>query len=214
MKRNIYILRHGQTEYGREKRYLGHTDCGLSVKGINDAKQLARIFMESGVIINNIFSSDLVRCKSTVNIAFPDREVIFLEELREINMGNLEGLTFDEVKNKDPEVYKKRGENIADFIPLNGESFRSCQQRAIKILNYIIYSTKGNVVICSHAGFIRALICSLLNLDLDLKNIFNIKQDYGCINIISFDGSDFFVEGINLKTLSIKLSPGSLQYIK
>ncbi|MBU3154004.1 histidine phosphatase family protein [Clostridium estertheticum] len=204
MKRNIYILRHGETEYGREKRYLGHTDCGLSVKGINDANQLACIFMESGVIINSIFSSDLIRCKSTVNIAFPDREVTFLEELREINMGNLDGLTFDEVKNKEQEVYKKRGENIADFIPLNGESFRACQQRAIKILDYIIYSTKGNIVICSHAGFIRALFCSLLNLDLDLKNIFKIKQDYGCINIISFDESNFFVEGINLKTLSVK----------
>ena len=121
MKRNIYILRHGENECGREKRYLGHTDCGLSVKGINDAKQLACIFMESGVNINSIFSSDLIRCKSTVNIAFPDREVTFLEELREIDMGNLDGLTFDEVKNKDPEVYKKRGENIADFRPLNGE---------------------------------------------------------------------------------------------
>ena len=198
MKRNIYIIRHGETEYGRGKRYLGHTDCKLSEKGINDAKKLAYIFMESGITINSIFSSDLIRCKNTVNIVFPDQEVTFLKDLREINMGNLDGLTFDEVKNKYPEVYKKRGENIADYIPLNGESFRECQQRAIKVLNYTISSTEGNVVICSHAGFIRALFCSFLKLD--LKEIFNIKQNYGCINILTSDESNISVEGINLKT--------------
>jgi len=200
LKRNIYIIRHEETEYGQGKRYLGHTDCKLSDKGINDAKKLADIFMESGITINSIFSSDLIRCKNTVNIVFPNQEVTFLKDLREINMGILDGLTFDEVKNKYPEVYKKRGENIAEYIPLNGESFRECQQRAIKVLNYIIRNTKGNVVICSHAGFIRALFCNLLRVD--LKEIFNIKQSYGCINILISEGSNISVQGINLKTLS------------
>jgi len=202
LKRKIYILRHGETEYSDIKRYLGHADCKLSKKGINDAKQLAYIFAESEVVINSIFSSDLIRCKSTVNIVFPERKVTFLEGLREINMGALDGLTFDEVKNGYPEVYKKRGENIAEFIPLNGESFRQCQQRAITVFNQIIDTTEGNVVICSHAGFTRVLICSLLKLD--LKDIFNIKQNYGCINIIISEGVNISVEGINLKTLYIE----------
>ncbi|HEY8803522.1 MAG TPA: histidine phosphatase family protein [Clostridium sp.] len=199
MKRHIYILRHGETEYGKVKRYLGHTDCKLSKKGIKDAEHLACIFAESEVIINSIFSSDLIRCKSTVNTVFPKIKVNFLEDLKEINMGALDGLTFDEVKNKYPEVYKKRGEDIAGFIPLNGESFKACQQRAITVFNHIIDTTEGNVVICSHAGFIRTLLCSLLKID--LKDIFTIKQDYGCINIIIFDEPNISVEGINLKTL-------------
>ncbi|HZK70920.1 MAG TPA: histidine phosphatase family protein [Clostridia bacterium] len=198
MKRHIYLLRHGETEYGEVKRYLGHTDCKLSEKGINDAKHLAYIFDESEVVINSIFSSDLIRCKSTVNIVFPEREVTFLKNLREINMGALDGLTFDEVKNKYPEIHIKRGENIAEFIPLNGESFRVCQQRAIIVFNHIIDTTEGNVVICSHAGFIRVLLCSFLKLD--LKDIFTIKQDYGCINIIISEEANISVEGINLKT--------------
>lgn len=201
MKRHIYILRHGETEYGDIKRYLGHTDCKLSKEGIKDAKHLAYIFAESEVIINSIFSSDLIRCKSTVNIVFPERRVIFLENLREINMGVLDGLTFDEVKNKYPEIYKKRGENIAEFIPLNGESFRECQLRTIMVFNQIIDTTKGNVVICSHAGFIRVLLCNLLKVD--LNDMFTIKQNYGCINIIISEGANISVEGINLKTLYI-----------
>lgn len=197
MRRQIYILRHGETEYGKVKRYLGHKDCKLSEKGIDDAKKLAYVFSESGTIINSIFSSNLIRCKNTVNVVFPEIKATFLEDLREINMGALDGLTFDEVKNKQPEVFKKRGENIAEFIPLNGESFRQCQQRAIAVFNHIIASTKGNIVICSHAGFIRALLCSLLKLD--LKDIFSIKQDYGCFNIIILEETNIFVEGINLK---------------
>ncbi|MCB2295291.1 histidine phosphatase family protein [Clostridium algoriphilum] len=199
MKRKIYLLRHGETEYGRVKRYLGHTDCKLSEKGTNDAKQLACIFKASEIIINKIFSSDLIRCRDTVNIAFSDREVTFLEDLREINMGYLDGLTFKEVKIKYPEVYKRRGLNIADFIPLNGESLRECQKRAIKTFNNIIENTKGNVVICSHAGFIRSLLC--IYLKLELKDIFSIKQDYGCINTLICEGSNIYIESINLKTL-------------
>jgi len=201
LKRHIYFLRHGETEYGEVKRYLGHTDCKLSKKGIKDAKNLAYIFDESEVVINSIFSSDLIRCKSTVNIVFPEREVTFLKNLREIDMGALDGLTFDDVKNKYPEIYKKRGENIAEFIPLNGESFRQCQQRAIRVFNQIISATEGNVVICSHAGFIRVLLCSFLKID--LKEIFTIKQDYGCINIIISEEANISVEGINLKILYI-----------
>ena len=201
MKRRIYLLRHGETEHSDIKRYLGHTDCKLSKNGIKDAKHLAYIFAKSGITINSIFSSDLIRCRNTVNIVFPGRTVTFLENLREINMGALDGLSFDEVKNKYPKVYKDRGENIAEFTPLNGESFKQCQQRAITVFNNIINTTKGDIVICSHAGFIRALLCNILNLNLDLKNIFNIKQDYGCINIINFDKSNILVEGINCKNL-------------
>jgi alpha-ribazole phosphatase len=199
LKRQIYILRHGETEYGEVKRYLGHIDCKLSEKGIKEAKLLAYIFSKSEAAINSIFCSDLIRCKSTVNTAFPERKVTFLEDLREVNMGVLDGLTFDEVKDKQPEVFKQRGENMAEFIPIDGESFRQCQQRAIKVFNYIIESTKGNVIICSHAGFIRTLLCSLLKLD--LNDMFSIKQDNGCINIIIIEGTNISVEGINLKTL-------------
>ena len=44
MKRYIYLLRHGETEYGKEKRYLGHTDCKLSKEGKEQAKYLGDIF--------------------------------------------------------------------------------------------------------------------------------------------------------------------------
>lgn len=197
IKRYIYLLRHGKTEYSKEKRYLGHTDCKLSEEGENEIGQVADIFIKNNIIIESIFSSDLKRCKTTMNIIFSKREIIFLKELREINMGDWDGLTFDEIKNKYPEDYKRRGEDIADFTPPSGESFRECQKRAVKVFDYIINNTKNNVAICSHAGFNRALLCYLLKLE--LKEMFSIKQDYGGVNIITSDNSNIKVEFINVK---------------
>ena len=203
MKRYIYLVRHGETEYGTEKRYLGHTDCKLSMEGKHQAIYLARFFIKNKIAIDNIFSSDLIRCKNTVNIAFSGRKVVFLEQLREINMGAWDGLTFEEVKDKYAEDYKKRGENIVEFMTENGESFSQCQKRSITVFKHIVNSTKGNIAICSHSGFIRTLLCRLLNKD--LADMFEIKQSYGCINIISVDGCNIFVEGINLDGASIEV---------
>ncbi len=62
----------------------------------------------------------------------------------------------------------------------------------------IISKTDGNIAVCGHAGFFRSLITGLL--DMDISDIFKIKQDYGCINILKV--SDFIqVEGINFKKL-------------
>jgi probable phosphoglycerate mutase len=203
MKRYIYLLRHGETEYGREKRYLGHTDCKLSEEGREQAKRLAGIFERDKTIIDNIFSSDLSRCKDTINIVFPNQKVTFLENLREINMGDWDGLTFDEVKSKYAEDYKKRGENIGGFIPRNGESFEQCQNRAVAVFRHIVNSTEGNIVICSHVGFIRTLLCNILNKE--LAEMFNIKQGYGCINIITVDENNILVENINLTHCASKI---------
>ena len=203
MKRYIYLVRHGETEYGTEKRYLGHIDCKISNYGKHQAEYLNSIFAKNKIVIDSVFSSDLARCKDTVNIAFSERKVTFLEQLREINMGEWDGLTFEEVKNQYAEDYKKRGENIADFAPKDGESFSQCQKRAVTVFKHIIKSTEGNIVICSHCGFIRTLLCDILNKD--LADMFEIKQSYGCINIISVDGCNIFVEGINLDGASIEV---------
>ena len=83
-----------ETEFGRVKRYLGHTDCKLSEIGINDAKQLAYVFDESKVVINSIFSSDLIRCKSTVNIIFPERESNFFRGFKRNKYGYFGWINF------------------------------------------------------------------------------------------------------------------------
>lgn len=198
MQRYIYLIRHGETEYGREKVYLGHTDCSLSQNGVLDAKKLNLIFNNEN--IKHLYSSDLKRCIDTMNIIFPHRKIVCLKELREIDMGIWDGLTFKEVMREYKNDYIKRGENIETFAPFKGESFKKCQERAVEVLLKIIKNTDESIVICTHAGFIRALMCSLLNMS--LKDIFNIKQDYGCINILKIQDENIKVEKVNVKSIN------------
>ena len=194
MERFIYLVRHGETELGVEKRYVGHTDCSLSHRGIERIKRLKAVL--SKVSIDNVFSSDLLRARQTAKILFPNIKPIIMTELREINMGEWDGLSFKEIKERYPKMFEERIYNIGDFIVPGGETFRQCQKRAFKAIDKIISMTDGNVLICGHAGFFRVLIAAYLNME--LNNIFKIKQDYGCINILKI-GEVVSVEGVNLK---------------
>ncbi|MEJ8553017.1 histidine phosphatase family protein [Tepidibacter sp. Z1-5] len=195
-QRLIYLIRHGQTELSGEKRYVGHTDCSLSNEGIETMKRLKDIFLN--IPINHVFCSNLLRAKQSANILFEDTQIDYMRELREINMGIWDGLTFKHVKITYPEMFEKRIDNIADFIVPDGESFRECQTRAVSTIKDIIAKTTGNVAILGHAGFFRTLLTYVL--DIDIKHIFNIKQDYGCINVLRVD-EDLKVKGINLKKI-------------
>ncbi|CAH2213321.1 histidine phosphatase family protein [Tepidibacter aestuarii] len=195
-QRLIYFIRHGQTKFTGEKRYVGHTDCSLSDEGIETMKRLKNIF--SDIPINHVFCSDLLRAKQSANILFENTKIHYMRELREINMGTWDGLTFKNVKTIYPEMFEKRIDNIADFIVPDGESFKECQTRALSTVKDIISKTTGNVAIVGHAGFFRTLITYVL--DIDIKYIFNIKQDYGCINVLSVD-EKFKLKGVNLKKI-------------
>ncbi|WFD12066.1 histidine phosphatase family protein [Tepidibacter hydrothermalis] len=196
MQRLIYLIRHGETELGGEKRYVGHTDCSLSNKGIDRIKGLKSTF--SNIPVDHVFCSDLLRTKQTANILFPNKKIVSMTELREINMGKWDGLTFKEVREQYPEMFEKRIHNIGGFIVPDGESFRDCQKRAFHALEKLISNTNGNLAVCGHAGFFRSLIIGLLNMN--LHDIFKINQDYGCINILKVSES-IEVESINLKKL-------------
>ncbi|MCT4507589.1 MAG: histidine phosphatase family protein [Tepidibacter sp.] len=195
-KRLIYLIRHGQTELSGEKRYVGHTDCSLSGEGIETMKRLKSTFLNTS--INHVFCSDLSRTKQSADILFKNKKIHYMRELREINMGIWEGLTFKDVKTMYPKMFEKRIDNIGDFIVPDGESFRECQIRAVLAIKDIISKTTGNLAILGHAGFFRALITHIL--DIDIKHIFNIKQDYGCINILIADDT-LKLKGVNLKKI-------------
>jgi alpha-ribazole phosphatase len=194
MERFIYLVRHGETEFEGEKRYIGHTDCSLSHRGIERIKRLKDVLSKTSV--DSVFSSDLLRARQTAKILFPNIKPIIMTELREINMGEWDGLTFKEVKEKYPKMFEERIYQIGDFVVPGGETFRQCQKRAFKAIDKIISMTDRNVLICGHAGFFRVLIAAYLNME--LNHIFKIKQDYGCINILKI-GETVSIEGINLK---------------
>ncbi|AWI03634.1 alpha-ribazole phosphatase [Clostridium drakei] len=185
MNRKIYLIRHGKINMGSEKRYIGITDIPLNAEGVLQAKKIKKFF--SNIHLEKAYLSPLTRCVETANIILEDRNVekVFAKELIEINMGKWEGKTFNHIKNYFPEQFKERGRNIDSFTPEGGESFNDVRERVKHVLESIIKNTHGNILIIAHAGVNRVIISTILSLP--LKRMFDIDQNYGCINEFSWD---------------------------
>jgi broad specificity phosphatase PhoE len=193
----IYLLRHGairSPEGG--KRYIGWQDHALSDLGLVQASQWADYF--AGARLKDIYCSDLARCLDTARIIGTRSgvEPKLLPDLREICLGTWEGQRFETVQALYPQAFQERGDNIADYHPPGGESFRDLQSRAWPVFEAIVRGLSGQSLIVTHAGVIRVLLCRLLGMP--LENLFCIKQAYGALNIIEVRPETYRLQAVNL----------------
>ncbi len=163
MDRKIFVLRHGQIDYGIEKRYIGITDLPLSNDGIDQVTKLKEYF--SGIEIAKAYTSPLKRCRQTAEILLEgsDTDVIVIDELKEINMGEWENKAIDYIKEHFRQMYEMRGASINAFVPPGGESFELLQKRVMPAFEYIVNNTEGNILIIGHAGVNRVILSKLLD---------------------------------------------------
>lgn len=176
----IYLLRHGTLEGDMAGKYLGQMDIHLDTNGRKQAENWATYFSEQHLIFDSILSSDLIRCKATANIIassfLQTSKVTLMPELREINMGEWDGIAHQQIKNDYPDAWGSHGTDPA-FRPPGGESFASLQERTFPVIENIINeNSRANTLIVTHAGVIRCVICRLL--DIPLSRLFGIELNY------------------------------------
>ncbi|MEG6616163.1 alpha-ribazole phosphatase [Peptococcaceae bacterium 1198_IL3148] len=193
--RLIYLVRHGEIQGVGKKCFIGQTDLPLSNEGIKQAYFLQRELC--CMPISGIFCSDLKRTLNTAQIVAAKGNIAItpLKELREIDLGQWEGKSFEEVRRLYPREFKKRGEDMVNYRPSGGESFSDLRDRVMKAFNNICQNTKGNIIIVGHAGVNRVILCSLM--DIPLNKMFTLCQDYGCLNIIAQGNFGFKVRLLN-----------------
>lgn len=155
---NVYIVRHGQTDWNREGRIQGGTDNPLNATGRDQAAALGRTL--SDLRIDAVYSSSHQRARQTAAVFEKQAPVITMDELRERNFGKFEG-----ANEKDPVVvadWNKRRFTWTDNME-GGESLESQTRRAEAALKKIRerHPNGGNVVIVAHGG-INPLLASLL----------------------------------------------------
>ncbi len=192
----IYLLRHGEIESDGTRRFIGRTDPPLSGQGRNQARFWRDVFSEK--VFTGIFCSDLVRSTDTARIILENRteKPQPLTDLREIDLGEWDGLTMAEVRELHPAAWRKRGEELATFRPPGGESFGDLQARVLRIFDRIAEKCMGDVLIVAHAGVNRVLLCRLLSMD--LAHLFRLEQDYACLNLIDTARRPFRAALMNL----------------
>ena len=175
---SILLMRHCRPERLSDNSvYLGRTDPPLSEQGSAESLMLAERMKNTA--LSKVYTSSLKRAVQTAEAAgrILGVSVCVLDSLNEIDMGSWDGKKISEIKSLYPEEYKKRGENIMSFAAPGGESFAAAGERAGKAVDYIKNTEPGTVLVISHAGVIRSLLC--LYGVLDEKNFFDFKIGYG-----------------------------------
>ncbi len=184
----LYLVRHGQTVWNHSGRYQGITDVELSELGIRQAQAVAEYFLD--IPLDAIYASDLDRAYQTALPLAVSKglEIEKRTELREINFGAWEGLTYEEINARWPGNIEWMYANAKDVRIEGGESFGDVQLRASRIITEIAekYPDGSRVAIVCHGGTIRCLLCYLLHIDLDLA--WNFKQDNANISIVHYYG--------------------------
>ena len=158
-----------------EKRFIGITDVDLDPVGVFQARYWEQAL--APIRLDTIYSSRLMRCRNTAELIAKDRTVIQTRALNEINMGSWDGKPFDLIKTQYPEEFEKRGQALDTFKPPGAESFEDVSHRVIPFINNLTRSPGKKILIVTHAGVIRTILCHFLNLE--LKDLFQIQVSYG-----------------------------------
>ncbi len=192
---NIYLVRHGETEWNKTMRFQGSSDIELNDTGYEQANILAKRL--SGIDFTSIYSSDLKRAIGTASAVAGEKKMIIEPNLKEMHFGDWEGLTFEQIKAEYPgELDKFYIDPTSADIPGN-ETFLKLQQRACKAFYNIAQSNEDNVLIVSHGATIRVILADILQIP--LAKVWNIRQDNVAINVISRYAEKYTVGLINYK---------------
>jgi broad specificity phosphatase PhoE len=158
--KNIYIFRHGQTDYNLEKRVLGQTsDIPLNQTGIDQANELANNM--ASVDLNVVIASPLKRALATGEIVAKSKNIpiIVEKDLIEICFGNVEGKLWSEIPEN--EVVRFRDLSDLDFCWLGGTSRRDANVRAFNVMKKIADMPYYNIGIATHGGLIINFLSNL-----------------------------------------------------
>ena len=161
----LLLVRHGETDVSIRGRCFGRLDVGLSEEGRRQADALGATLCK--VRLTAVCSSPLVRALDTATaIATPHGlRPLPLDVLRELDFGELEGLTHEQIREERPELYQEWMESPATVRFPGGESFADLRARVLPAVSEIVERHRGEVVaVVAHGGVVRVVLADALGL--------------------------------------------------
>ncbi|MBI4338604.1 MAG: histidine phosphatase family protein [Chloroflexi bacterium] len=181
----LYLVRHGETQYNRDHLVQGRSPTGLTELGVRQAMAAAEALAQEGIAA--LYSSPLNRAVETSTIIGGRLGLsVHLEEgLSEMDTGELDGLTSQEMRAQYPEFMAQwRQDAGAAHLP-GGESLAEVQERAWKAVEDIVRRhPEENVVAVSHNFTLCALVCKALGLP--LAGFHRLRVDLGSLSALDF----------------------------
>lgn len=163
MTTKVFLVRHGATAWNIEKRAQGHADIDLNHEGHKQAAAVATELAHENLVA--VYSSDLKRARDTAAAIAGAQglEVTVDPDLREIDQGEWEGLTTDEIRERWPDLW---GPSRHFKARPGGESPQQVKERSLKALARAVEAhPDGAIAVVSHGGTIRWISAEALGYD-------------------------------------------------
>ncbi|MCA9773644.1 MAG: histidine phosphatase family protein [Myxococcales bacterium] len=182
----IWLARHGETPWNRDRRAQGWSDVALSDRGRAQARALGELLGSTRP--EAIYASTLSRAWETAEaVARPHGlGVEGREDLWELNQGILEGLTIAEMLQRHEELVSAWWRDPGDQVLPDGESLRQVQERAWRVIEEIRARHEREVIVVTHNMVIRAILIRVLGLDFSRSRC--LKFGIASLNRIGWNG--------------------------
>lgn len=163
MTTTVLLIRHGQTDSNINGYYMGWAQEDLNETGYEQAQLLAKRLASTP--IEAIYTSPLKRARTTAEIVDKPHhlELIEMDDLIEINLGDWQGLHAREIYRKWPCMWKQSRIDPSSLAWPNGESFAQTAQRGVEAFNSIVEASQDKMVaVVTHDIIVRVIVAHVL----------------------------------------------------
>ena len=203
-KRNLVLVRHGQSEWNAKNLFTGWKNPGLTETGVKEAISAGKLIKDEKINFDSMYTSELIRAQLTGNtileiINQSDIPIIKDIALNERNYGSLAGLNKDDARKKWGEEQVHIWRRSYDVPPPDGESLKNTAERVLPYFNKEILPkvvSGSNILIAAHGNSLRSLIMQLDQLS--KEEILNLEIPTGAPIKYIFDEHGKVEEKLNL----------------
>lgn len=165
----LFLIRHGQTDWNIKGRIQGSCDIELNDTCIKQAEELGKELLAKKYSFSKVYSSSQKRAVKTADILskITNVEHVTIAGIEEMNLGEWEGLSWSEVKDKYSIEYEEWFIKRRYTKPQKGESYQDMLERVLASIYKIINENPENVIIVTHSAVIMSIQCYLTNTPFD-----------------------------------------------
>jgi len=205
----IYLVRHGETEWNKEKVFRGRIDIALSERGRKEALALSQFLAKER--IQFIYCSPLKRARETSEplVEKTGIKAEILEGLIDMNFGEWEGKSVSDVEKDYPELFKLWVSQPEKAVFPEGETLAQVRDRAMSALEEVVKNhPQGTGVVISHRVICKLLVLSALGAG--ISSFWRVQQDLACVNLLEWSQNHWVVHLVN-ETCHLKSISGHLR---
>lgn len=199
----IILVRHGQTEWNRVERFRGRADVPLNETGLAQAKATGQRVASDASLSEEwqpvaIYSSPLSRAVKTAEAIAQhfNLPVQVHPGIADIDYGQWQGLTPDEVKARWPEIHHAWYNAPHTARIPGGETLQDLRARGMAAVNELAARHAGQTfVMVGHTVINRIILLGVLGLGND--HFWRLRQDTCAINVFEVDGGEFTLASLN-----------------